>query len=134
MVEHTIVLVFACLGTMASAANMFNSFYSPVSPRPQSVASTATASRNVFNDRATILYKPQTTIDINDGQAMPGRCPVTRPATGGYTSFRQYEGLWFKRYRSRVRPDEPFFKCAWIDYVDQGNNHIFISDNLQNNA
>lgn len=130
-----IFATFVFSSTIVLAANMF-SFYRPVSPRqgPLNQANMATTSRNVFNDRATILYKPQTTIAINNGQEMPGNCPVTRPATGGYTSFRQYEGLWFKRYRSKVRPDEPFFKCAWIDYINQGNNQIFITDNLQNNA
>ena len=43
---------------------------------------------NIFNQRATILYKPQTPIILNDGQEKEGDCPVTRPASG-YSSFRQ---------------------------------------------
>ncbi|KAH7637388.1 hypothetical protein HUG17_7594 [Dermatophagoides farinae] len=102
--------------------------------QPQSLNSNpSTTTTNVFNDRATILYRPQTSVILNDGQVKQGECPKTRPAGNGYYTFKQYEGIWYKRYRSRVRSGEPFFKCAWIDYIDQGDNHIFIMDNLQNN-
>lgn len=124
----------------------------PLAPVRLATSGPQIAKKNVFNDRATILYKPQTAIVANVGQDKQGACPITRHAGHGYTSFKQvysnlidhkqsfnfccmqYQGLWFKRYRSQVRPGEPFFKCAWIDYVDQGNNNIFIMDHLQNNA
>ncbi|XP_075680910.1 uncharacterized protein LOC113798362 isoform X2 [Dermatophagoides pteronyssinus] len=101
--------------------------------KPSSLSYNRLNTKNLFNDRATILYRPQTSIILNDGQVKEGECPQTRPARNGYYTFKQYEGIWFKRYRSRVRQGEPFFKCAWIDYIDQGNNNIFIMDNLQNN-
>jgi len=140
-----------------SSRNFYQAFQPQVASRQQQQQSshpwiTGTNGGNIFNDRGQILYKPQTPIVLNDGQEKEGDCPVTRPTTG-YSSFKQvcsmidthipvflhltpptqYEGIWFKRYRSRVRVGEPFFKCAWIDYMDQGNNNIFISDNLQNN-
>lgn len=88
---------------------------------------------NIFNDQVRIMYRPQTPVVFNDGQEKEGDCPVTRPATG-YSTFKQYEGIWFKRYRSRVRTGEPFFKCAYIDYIEQGRNQVFIMDHLQNNV
>ena len=95
---------------------------------------------NMFNRAGNvasgqILYRPQTPVEFNDGQEKKGDCPVTRPTTNGYSSFKQYEGIWFKRYRSRVRPGEPFFKCAWIDYVLRPDGReMDISDNLLNNS
>ncbi|KAJ6223823.1 hypothetical protein RDWZM_002368 [Blomia tropicalis] len=114
--------------------NSFQSGLNTLSPIATSIpASGSSINRNIFNDANRILYKPQTAVVYNDGQEKEGDCPVVRPASG-YTSFKQYEGLWFKRYRSRVREGEPFFKCAWIDYIDQGTKDIFITDNLLNNV
>ncbi|UXI20713.1 allergen [Sarcoptes scabiei] len=123
------LISFTKLLTLISLVNG-QSFYQAQSS--SSLLSVLNANKNIFNDRATILYRPQTSIVFNDGQDKPGECPITRPASN-YDSFKQYEGIWYKRYRSRVRPDEPFFKCAWIDYEDQGRPEIFISDNLKNN-
>lgn len=48
-----------------------------------------TTENNIFNDRATILYRPQTSIILNDGQTKPGECPKTIPTRNGYYTFRQ---------------------------------------------
>jgi hypothetical protein len=45
-------------------------------------------SRNPFNEKAFIIYRPQTPIIENNGQEKSGSCPNTRSATG-FKSFRQ---------------------------------------------
>lgn len=58
--------------------------------QPQSLNSNpSTTTTNVFNDRATILYRPQTSVILNDGQVKQGECPKTRPAGNGYYAFKQ---------------------------------------------
>lgn len=78
-----------------SALNSRYQVYQPSNLFPSSGESTVkslslnrNAKQNIFNDRARIMYKPQTPIALNDGKDQEGDCPVTRPATG-YSSFKQ---------------------------------------------
>ena len=56
---------------------------------PLSLSYNRLNTKNLFNDRATILYRPQTSIILNDGQVKEGECPQTRPARNGYYTFKQ---------------------------------------------
>lgn len=88
------------VGPSRAQTNKFSpgrSFYQVVQPQvptgpqlPQSASQLPVSgvNGNIFNQRATILYKPQTVVVLNDGQEKEGDCPVTRPATG-YSSFKQ---------------------------------------------
>lgn len=63
-----------------------NQLSSPV--QPSSLGRTVNPVSNIFNDRARIMYRPQTAVVFNDGQEKEGDCPITRPASG-YSTFKQ---------------------------------------------
>ena len=97
--DRSLVLLAALLclvGQSQGQTNKFsalNSRYQASQPNQitssvQPLGISRNVNQNIFNDRATIMYKPQTAIVFNDGQEKEGDCPVTRPATG-YSSFKQ---------------------------------------------